>query len=79
MTLAKERDQMMLAKTEGLDVFDNYHLVIGNVEQGAIEYFIGTFLIPAGQISKGAIDSLRGFNQTITLGIFAKLNKNAAD
>ncbi len=55
---AEERQQVVLAEAEHFDVFDDYHLVVGDGEERAFEQGLGIFGVAAGQKLQGLPDAL---------------------
>jgi len=79
MAFSEKRKEMVFTKTEDLNVPDDYHLVIRHLEQSAVQDLLGIHAVAAGQIAKGAINTFRGFLQSIARGIFAELLEYASD
>ena len=79
MAFAEERKQMMLAQTEQLDVPNDDHFVVGNVEHCLVQKLVGVHLVAAGQESQCAIHAPGGVQQTIAIRVFADLGQNRPD
>jgi hypothetical protein len=76
---AEEREQVMLAETEHLDIFHDHHFVVGDGEEGAFEEGLGIFLVSLGEEFHGFVDALRGGGETFAVGIFAEADEGFAD
>src|SRR5581483_1774017 len=77
--LPVERQQVVFAKTEELDVLDHYHLVILHVVEGPVEDLLQIHAIPAGEELHRLVDAGGGPQQTIAVRIFAQLGEYALD
>ena len=64
---------------EKLNVPDNDHLVIRDIEQRFVNQLIYIRLVAAGQETETGIDALRCVQQSITSGILAELRQDRAD
>src|SRR5262249_21224330 len=68
---AKERQQVMLAQTEKLNVLHHHHLVVGDAEGSTIEDVVDVLVIAAGQELQGLLEALRRLPQALAVGVFA--------
>ena len=55
--LAEERQHVMLAQAEYLDIFDDHHFVIAYGEEGVLEHGVGILLVALGKKLEGVVDS----------------------
>src|SRR6266404_9384787 len=69
--LSKERQQVMLAQAEKLDVLDDDHLVIAHAERRAIQQMVHVLVIPTGQEFQRFLVTLRRLLQTFALRILS--------
>src|SRR5438552_6762102 len=69
--LAEERQQVMLAQTEKLDVLDQHHFVVAHAERRAVEQMVGVLVIAAGQEAQRLLVALRRLAQALAIRIFA--------
>src|SRR5208282_376603 len=77
--LAEERQHVMLAEAEHLDVFDDDHLVVGDGEERAFEQSVGIFLVAAGEELERFADALGGLLQAFALGVLAEADEHFVD
>ncbi len=69
---AEEREQVVFAEAEHLDVFDDYHFVVGFGEERGFEQGFGVFAVAAGEELHGFVDALGGLLQAFALRVFAE-------
>jgi len=50
MTLAEEREHVVFAKAENLDILHDHHFVVCDIEHGSIQQLVRILLVTAGQI-----------------------------
>src|SRR6185369_5853886 len=79
MTFAEKRKKVMLAQAEHLDIPDDHHLVIGNIEQCPVKEFVGIHAISAGEETHGTVNSFGGINEAVAGWIFADLRQHRPD
>src|SRR5260370_10997977 len=72
MDLAEERQQMVLAEAEELDILHHHHLVEGHGEESTIHDLRQAGPIAAGEILHGALPALGGVNEALAQGVFAE-------
>src|ERR1019366_7603989 len=68
--LAEERQHVVLAHAEELDVPHNHHLVVFHVVQRAVYQLADVHLVAARQEFEGLVHAFRGFLQAFALRIF---------
>jgi hypothetical protein len=73
VAFTEKRKQVMFAQTEKLNVPDDDHLVIRDIEQRPVNQLVYIHLVAAGQETESAVDAGGRVHQAITLGILAKL------
>ena len=71
MHLPEERQHVVFAEAEHLDIFDDDHLVIAHREESAFEQSFGIFLVSLGEIIHGFMDALGRGREALARGIFA--------
>ena len=76
VAFAVERQEMVFAQAEEVDIPDHHHLVIFDREQSAVQDLVHIFEIPFGQEAKGLINALRGSQQSLAGRIFSKGKQN---
>jgi len=71
MAHPEEREQVVF--TEGIerDVFDEHHLIVGDVEEGVVDQFVDIDGIAAGQFPIGPGDAGWGVAEPLSLGVFS--------
>jgi len=67
--LTKERQQVMLAKAKHLNVFDDDHFVIRDIEQRALKDFVSILLLAPGQEFERLLHALRRADKAIAVRI----------
>src|SRR5919109_4836076 len=75
MAFAEEREHVMLAETEQIDILDEDHLVIGFGIESTVEPFFHILMVPTGEESKRSFYTRRRFLQPLPLWIFTKLSQ----
>ena len=73
MAVAKKRKDMVLAQTVELDVFDDDHVVVFFIENGAVQNLLYILMIPLGQKGKRHRCATRSSDESTSRGIFADL------
>ena len=68
---------MVFAKTEHLDILDDHHFVVGDLEQRAVEDFPRVHLVALGQLAKRARHAFRRAAQSVAVRIFAELDQHS--
>ena len=76
MHLAKERQHMVLAQAEHLDVFHDHHLVICDRKQSLTEQSLGIFLVASREELIGLLDALRRASKSLAIWVLAEANKH---
>ena len=76
---AEEREQVVLAEAEHFDVLDDYHLVVGDGEERALEQGLGIFGVAAGKELQGLANTLGSLLETFALRIFAEADEHLLD
>src|SRR4029077_4183558 len=76
---AEERQQMVLAETEHLDVFDDDHFVVAHGEERAFEQGLGIFLVLLGEELHGFVDAFGRVGKAFAAGIFAEADEHFVD
>ena len=71
MALSVEGQEVMLAETVHLDVFDDDHLVILGIKDGAIDYFFDVQFVSLGEEPQTRLDALWRPFEPIPIDIFA--------
>src|SRR5258708_13446791 len=71
VALSEEREQMVFAEAEELDVLHHLHLVIADAEGGAVQDALGVLMVAAGEKLERVLETLRGLAQALALGVFA--------
>ena len=79
MDLAEERQHVVLAEAEDLDVFDDNHLVVVHGEERAFEQGFGVFLISLGEELHRFVHAFGGGGEAFALRVFAKADDHFAD
>src|SRR2546425_688953 len=69
MAFSEERKQMMLAQAEELDVSNDNHFVISDIEQSLVQQIIRVHPVTAGEKPECTIDSLRSVPKPVTRGV----------
>src|SRR3989344_4781274 len=72
MALAVKGKEMMLAEREEIDVFDDDHLVVFFLEGGALDGFLGVFVVALREKAEGLRHALGGADQAFPLRVFAE-------
>ena len=72
MRAAEEGQHMVLAERVELDVADDDHLVIINIEKGLLQDVIGCLLVAAGEEGHGLFNAGGGVAEAVTVGVFAE-------
>src|SRR5579862_4997104 len=67
--LAEEGQHVVLAERVHLDVLDDDHLVIVDVEEGVVEDGVGIFVVSLGEEGQGFLDALGGALEAVTGGV----------
>src|SRR6266850_4535775 len=71
MGLAEEREQVVFAEAEELNIFHDDHLVVGDAEGGAVEKVVNVLMIATGEKLEGLFEALRGLAQSLAIRVFA--------
>lgn len=79
VAFAEERKQMVLAKAEHLDVFDDNHLIVCDIEQCRVQQLLRIHAVSAGQKTQGVVHSLWSIDQTVAGGVFPDLGENGSN
>src|SRR5215469_4041356 len=77
--LSEERQHVVLAEAEHLDVFHDHHFVVGDREERALQQRFGVFVIAPGEEVESFVDPLGCAKETFAHGIFAQTNEHFAD
>ena len=72
MGLAVERQHVVLAKREEVDILHDHHLVVALLEKGVGEHFVGILRVAARQYLHGLGHTHGGLLKTLPLGVFAQ-------
>src|SRR5438552_974891 len=75
----EERQHVVLAQTVEVDVLDHDHLVVVLVEDRVGDHVLGTHAVAVGQLAQRARHPVRRGLQTLTLRVFAELDKQRFD
>ncbi len=70
MGLAKERQQVVFAETEELDILHDDHLVVSHAKRRAVQNMIQVLMITAGQVLERFLEALRRLAQPFAIRIF---------
>ncbi len=70
MDLAEERQHVVFAHAEHLNVLDDNHFVIVHIKQGAADHLVRVFAHAFGQVLQGFLHTLRRSEQAVSLRIF---------
>ena len=73
---AEKRQHVVLAQREHLDILDDDHLVVGDVEHGRLQHFIGVLAVALGQLAHDLRVAHGGFAQSVPINVFAQASKN---
>src|ERR1700674_2632484 len=68
---AKERQQVVFAEAEELDVLHNDHFVVGHAEGRTVQYMIQVLVVAAGQKLQSLLKTLRCLAQTFAIRILS--------
>jgi hypothetical protein len=79
VNLAEEREQVVLAEAEDLDVFDDDHFIVVHGEERTFQQGLGIFLISLGEELHGFVDALGSGGKAFAVGIFAEADNGFAD
>ena len=79
MTLAVEREKVVLAKAEEVYIAQDDHFVIILFEYGAANKFFDVLLVAACEETKRLFDSLRGLGETVTSGVLSEAEEKIMD
>ena len=79
MAFPEEWQQVVLAQAVELDVFDDDHFVVTDVEHGAVQQFVGILAVAAGKKTQRFLETLGRAAQSFAVGIFAQLHEHLAD
>ena len=71
--LAEERQQVVLAHAEELDVLHDHHLVVLHVEQSPVDDLVDVHRVAAGEELQRPLGAQRRAHQAFALGIFTQL------
>ena len=77
--LAEERQHVVLAEAEHLDVFHDHHFVVADGEERALQQRFGVFVIAPGEELESFVNPLGCTKETFAHGIFAQANEHFAD
>ena len=78
MRLAEEGKQMMFAEGKELDVFDDDHLVVVDIEERAVEDCGNVLGVAAREEGHGFFHAFRRIEQAVARGIFADAQQQFA-
>ena len=67
VNLAKERQHVVLAEAEHLDVFDDHHLVITDGEQRLFQQGVRIFFVALGKELEGAVNAIWGADEAFAI------------
>ena len=70
---------MVFAEGEDVEVLDDHHLVVGFMEDGALEDFPGILAIPGGKEADRLVESFRGLLEPLAIGVLSDLGEQVAD
>ena len=73
---AEERQHVVLAQREDLDILDDHHLVVGDVEHGRLQHFIGVLAVALGQLAHHLRVAHGSFAQAVPVNFLAQASKN---
>lgn len=76
MNLAEKRQKMVLAETEHLNVPDNHHFIIGQIEHRVQESFLWVLLVAPSQMLQGAFDAFGCSHQAVAIRILAQSDQH---
>src|ERR1051325_729820 len=74
--LAEEGQHMVLAEAEELDIFDDHHLVILDLEDGAVKEFVNVGMITAGQKTESLAHTFGRTHQSLTSRVFTEAGQD---
>lgn len=77
--LARERNQVVLAHGEDLDVLDDNHLVVALLENGPVDNVAHVFLVALGQEEHRLGVPLGSGEETFAVRVFAEAFEEGAD
>jgi hypothetical protein len=79
MTLAVERQQVVLAQAEKINVPHHHHLIVLDCEQRAVKHIVDILKIPFREKTKSLVDAIRRFLQSVSGRILSKRNQHLGD
>src|SRR5579864_9375670 len=77
--LSEERQHVVLAEAEHLDVFHDHHFVIRDGEERALQERFGVFVIAPGEEVESFVNPLGCAKETFAHGILAQTHEHFAD
>src|SRR5271157_4426916 len=75
---AEERQHMVLAKAEHLDVLHDHHLVVIHAVERALQDQLGILAVALGEVLQRLRVALRGLGQSFSAGLFAETDEHLA-
>ena len=78
MALPEEREDVVFAEGEDVEVLDGHHLVVAFVEEGALEHFPRILAVPGGEKAHRLFEPLGGFLQPLPFGVLSNLDEQVA-
>ena len=72
VNLSEEGQQVVFAHAEELNILDDHHLVVLDLEQRSIDDFLNVGGVAAGQKTQRLFGTLRRAAQTLAIGILAE-------
>ncbi len=79
MHAAQERQHVMLAQAVKLDIADDHHLVIADIEQGSIDDLFRICAVAAEQFCVHACNTPRGIEQAFPFRLFSQSRQELRD
>jgi hypothetical protein len=79
VTLAEERQEVMLTETVEVDVLDDDHLAVVDREQRVVEDCVDVHVVAARQKLEGLLDAFGSVQQSLAARIFTDLGKELPD
>ncbi len=75
VALPEERQHVVLAHREDVDVLDGHHLVVLLVEDGAPQHLARVLLVPLRQERDRTLEPLRGLLEPLPVGVLPDLDQ----
>src|SRR5947208_16472396 len=79
VNFAKERQDVVLAEAEHLDIFHDHHFVVTDRKQRLLQHGLWIFFVALGQKFEGAVDAMRSADETFADWVFIKTDEDFFD